>query len=368
MTTEAWSALAPYLARRLEGTDLAVRSVWQNTEGWSMETFSLAVEYTRGGARVSQDIILRREPVAGLLEPYDVSVEYRVLRALEGAGIAIPRAWFHEPDPSVFERPFYAMEKVDGSVHFMKQAAGPDYRLIKDDAERASLASDFLDNLARIHRVDWRAAGLGFLGDPGPGPGSALSQVGHWERVLARSGALEHPLVAFAARWLRRNAPDNDTPRLVHGDYRTGNFLHRQGRIRAVLDWEMVHVGDPHEDLAYALINLWRSPPPTNWVCHLLPEEEFLSRYQEASGIRVEPRKLAWYDVLNDFKSCGIISTAAHAFAQGRTTDMKPGVFGTLIDFALVTLAQHLDTAQQAATRGSAAPTTGTVPAQEGAR
>ena len=71
-----------FTPRGLGGTDLTVKSEWQNTEGWSMETFSLTVEYTRDGSRIESHIVLRRQPVSGLLEPYDVSTEYRVLDAL----------------------------------------------------------------------------------------------------------------------------------------------------------------------------------------------------------------------------------------------------------------------------------------------
>jgi aminoglycoside phosphotransferase (APT) family kinase protein len=343
MTLASDPRLASYLAEKLGGSDLTIRKVWQNTEGWSMETFSLAVEYTRDGGRLRQEIILRREPVGGLLEPYDVSYEYRILSALQGTGVTIPKTYWYEPDPAVFERPFYAMEKVDGEVHFLtRHNADPDYRLIPDDRERASLAEDFIANLARIHACDWRSLGLDFLGDPGPGKGSALRQTQHWEAVIERAGYRRKPLVTLAVNWLRNNAPENESVRIVHGDYRTGNFICKDRRIRAILDWEMTHLGDPHEDLVYVMGSLWRSPEPTNWVCHLLPEEEFLRRYEEESGTRVDRDKLAYCQVLLDLKAVGIITTATRAFADNRTPDLKPGAFGTLLDLAYAGLAQHL--------------------------
>ncbi len=335
--------LASYLAEKLEATHLHITDEWQNTEGWSMETFSLSLEYKKSGVPVQQNIILRRQPVSGLLEPYDASTEYRVLSALQDTGIALPETYWYEPDPTVFERPFYAMEKVDGEVHFLIQSADPDYRLIRDDRERESLAADFITHLVRIHTCDWRSLGLDFLGDPGGGKGSALCQTEYWEAVIDRAGHRNKPLVTLAVNWLRTNAPENDTPRLIHGDYRSGNYLYRDKRIRAILDWEMVHIGDPHEDLTYVLGQLWRSPPPTNWVCHLLPEEEFLRRYEEESGITVEPEKLHYCQVLNDLKAVGIISTAINAFVKNKTPDLRPGIFGSLLDMAYAGLAQHLD-------------------------
>jgi aminoglycoside phosphotransferase (APT) family kinase protein len=334
--------LAHYLAAKLGGTDLAIRREWQNTEGWSMETFSLAVEYTKDGKRVEQEIILRRQPVSGLLEPYDVSMEYRVLHALQDTGVAIPRTYWYEPDPGVFERPFYAMEKVEGQVHFVNLQTDPGYRLIPDDEERASIAEDFVANLARMHTCDWRTLGLGFLGDPGPGKGSALRQTEYWEDVIRRAGYRRKPLVALAINWLKDNAPQNDRVCLVHTDYRTGNYIYKDKRIRAVLDWEMAHLGDPHEDLVNILNPMWRSPPPTSWVSHLLPEQDFLKRYEELSGIAVEPEKMAYYQVFNALRSVGIITTGIQAFARGKTPDLRPGVIGTLLDLAYAGMAQHL--------------------------
>lgn len=336
--------LASYLANKLGGTDLTIKDVWQNTEGWSMETFSLTVDYAKDGATIEQEIILRRQPVSGLLEPYDASTEYRILSALQGTGVTIPKTYWYEPDPAVFERPFYAMEKVDGEVHFLsKHNTDPGYRLIPDDRERASLAEDFISNLVRIHACDWRSLGLDFLGDPGPGKGSALRQTEYWESVIERAGYRKKPLVTLAVNWLRNHAPENDRVRIVHGDYRTGNFIYRDKRIRAILDWEMTHLGDPHEDLVYVMGTLWRSSEPTNWVCHLLPEEEFLERYEDKSGMKVEKTKLEYYQILLDLKAVGIITTATRAFADNKTPDLKPGAFGTLLDLAYAGLAQHLD-------------------------
>ena len=94
MAIEAYFRLIPYLERKLGGTDLRIKDAWQNTEGWSMETFSLTLEYTKDSARIEQSIILRRQPISGLLEPYDASTEYRVLDALQPAGVAIPKTFW----------------------------------------------------------------------------------------------------------------------------------------------------------------------------------------------------------------------------------------------------------------------------------
>jgi aminoglycoside phosphotransferase (APT) family kinase protein len=320
--------LEHYLAEKLDAEGLSITSVWKNLEGWSMETFSIGLSYIKHGKRVEREIIIRKEPVSGLLEPYDASTEYRVLTALNHTDIAVPETYWYEPDPEVLGLPFYVMEKVEGEVHFWSLVLDPNWRLIPDDDERMSLARDFIHNIAGIHKADWRSLGLEFLGDPGPGTGSALAQVEYWEEMIVHAGFRNKPVVAYTVNWLKDNLVSNDRVTLVHGDYRTGNYIAREGHIAAVLDWEMVHLGDPIEDISYIIGTPWRSPRPNLWVSHLLPQEEFFARYEEASGIKIDREKLRFYHVLNNFKAIGIAGTAANAFKTKPNPDLRVGVFG----------------------------------------
>jgi len=333
-------AFVSYLAEKLKVDSLTITSEWQNTQGWSMETFSLGLECVKGGKSLEREIILRREPIGGLLEPYDVSVEYLVLSALQDTGILIPETYWYEPDPDVFERPFYAMEKVDGEVLTVPPRAEEEG--FPDDTQRTSLAKDFMSNIIGIHTCDWKSLGLDFLGDPGPGKGSAVKQIEYWENVIDRAGYRNHPIVALAANWLKANIPENDTVVLVHGDYRTGNYISKNNRIRAILDWEMVHLGDPHEDLAYIFIPVFRSPPPKYLASHLISEEEFIEIYEAETGMKVDQKKIGYYDCLIAFKVIGIAFTAAHSFATKENPDLRPGVFGQTMDKYLMLLALAL--------------------------
>jgi aminoglycoside phosphotransferase (APT) family kinase protein len=91
--------LTVYLATKLGAENLAITSYWQNLEGWSMETYSLGLSYRKDGRWIEDEIIIRKEPVAGLLDPYDASIEFRVIAAMMKAGVAVPRVYWHEPDP-----------------------------------------------------------------------------------------------------------------------------------------------------------------------------------------------------------------------------------------------------------------------------
>ncbi|MFO8058482.1 MAG: phosphotransferase family protein [bacterium] len=230
--TDYWPDFREYLANKLEAPGLEITSLWQNLEGWSMETYSIGVAYQKHGRAITDEIIIRKEPEAGLLDPYDASIEYRVLTALANTPVAVPRTRWYEPDPQVLGLPFYVMDKVEGHVHFWSINLDPDWKLIPDDAERESLARDFVKNIAAIHNANWRSLGLDFLEDPGPGTGAARLQVERWKEVIDRAGFGSHPIVAYASAWLFDNLVVCDSPCLVHGDYRTGNYIARNGRAR----------------------------------------------------------------------------------------------------------------------------------------
>lgn len=322
------SRVVAYMSERLGAEALSITSVWKNLEGWSMETYSLGLSYRKDGRPVEQDIIIRKEPATGLMDDnYDVSVEFRVLSALNKTEVAVPKTYWYEPDPEILGGPFYAMEKVEGEIPFPPPASfDPDFRLIPDDQERQSLGADFVRNLALIHTADWRGLGLDFLGVPGTGTGAALMEVEYWEDRIARAGFGRKPMVVYAADWLKDNLVVSDRISLVHGDYRSGNYIKRDGRILAILDWELVHLGDPLSDIAYNL-GPWRSAPPNSWVSHLLPEEEFLERYEEASGIKIDRHKLEFFHTLDKFKAVGIGCTAAGAWKNKQGLDLRIGVF-----------------------------------------
>jgi len=332
MTFFCRDKLKAYLSKKLDAEELSIGSTTRRIEGWSMETFSLGVSYFKDGKRIEKDLIIRMEPRSGLLEPYDALMEYKVLYQLHRAGLRVPEPYWYEPDPAVLGAPFYAMERVLGKVHqwsVFRAALDSSFRLIPDDEERLKLAQDFVDNIAMIHILDWQAWGLNFLKNPGPGTQSALSQVELWESVIERTGARNKPVVAYATNWLKDHLVENDQVRLLHGDYRPGNFVIREKRIVAILDWEMAHLGDPIEDVSYILGSPWRSAWPRKWVCHLLPEEDFFSLYEEKSGIRIDRDKLKFYNVLAEYKLMAVGFSAARIFSTQDNPDLRTGVIGT---------------------------------------
>src|SRR5437867_3403962 len=183
-----------------------------------------------------------------------------------------------------------------------------------DDAERAALGPEVAHALARLHAIDWRARGFQFLGVPRPGREAAERELGRWEERIRRSGLPVSPPLAEALLWCRRHAPATDAITLVHGDYRLGNFLvvHEAGgpRLSGILDWELVHLGDPLEDVAWCASPLWRAGTP--YASALLPPEEFAARWADASGRAARGQLFAVVDVLRNLRDRLEVKAALH--------------------------------------------------------
>ena len=152
------------------------------------------------------------------------------------------------------------------------------------------------------------------------------------------------PIVEHALAWLAANLPPDAERTLVHGDYRTGNFLvvrdGARSRLTGILDWEMVHVGDPIEDLGWAVSRLWRAQG--SFACCLAEPDDFVRMYERASGRRVERERLRFYQVLSAVKMLAIMLTGIRVFLDGRSKDVRMAIFDHQAPFLHVLLCVEL--------------------------
>lgn len=335
--------LERFLTRALGVDAVRVTALARSTEGFSQETFRFDVEIGRGTTAPTRTYVAKREPVAGLLEPYDLEPEFRVLHALSDDPFPSPPTPWFTRDPAVLERPFYVMECLPGDVPI--PAPTLDGRGPFTDRDRATLGPEVATALAALHAVDWRGRGLGFLGDPGPGRAAAARELARWETRIERSGLPADPAITAALVWLRAHVPSTGEITLVHGDYRLGNFLVTRdatgAHLAGVLDWEMVHLGDPIEDLAWCASPLWRAG--TEYASGMLPPAEMAAAYAAAAGRAVDPERFRFYDVLTLVKMIAIMETGIRAFNDGRTSDLRMAIFDHQLPFLLVVLAMTLD-------------------------
>lgn len=309
--------IAAYLAHAMPRVrDLVVDELARIYGGSSQETFRFRARWREAEGPVERRLILRRDAPAGLVVA-ERDLEYNVYRALAGQGVPIPGVHHLELDPRWLERPFFIMDLCPGKPG-SPFAPGDPY-----DGHGAAVGRQFWTILGRLAAIDHRAVGLETLRNGTLGGGYWAAELDRWETILDENEAVREPALRGALRWLRANPPaEPASPAIVHGDYRSGNFLFTpDGTISAILDWEMCHVGDPLEDVAWAIDPYW---PMTRH----LPLADGLAAWEAASGRVVDRAALDWWRVFSAVKACVIWTTAAASFASGRNRDMTIALSG----------------------------------------
>ena len=227
--------LAGFLARA-HGVPVRIERLRLLTGGASRQTWSFdAVIEHEGGTR-TLPLILRSDPRRSEVIAGDA--EYHLLEAAAAAGVAVPRV--HLMGDDSLGAPFYLMERVEGETIPRK--------LLRDDeyaGARRAMTAQLGAALARIHTIEPAAPGLDALAAPPAGVAPAAHEIDRHERVYRAITPDPHPAFELAFRWLRAHAPEGDERRLVHGDFRIGNVIFGPEGARAILDWELAHIGDP---------------------------------------------------------------------------------------------------------------------------
>lgn len=256
--------------RRILGGQGAVENLQRLTGGANMESWSF--DYAGAG------YVLRRSPSAELMagRAYGHDVEAAIVRAAFAAGVKAPEI-VGEIDPTDQLGTGYLMRRVEAEVNPARILANPP----------ASLHADFARELATIHAVP--LATLPALPET-----SAASLYSDLKARFVTYGG-DRPVMALAFRWLEERLPSPVAPVLLHGDFRMGNIMADADGLAAVLDWELAHVGDRHQDLAFGCINSWRFghiDKPAFGVGQL---EDFWQAYAEQSGVQVDPERFRWW-------------------------------------------------------------------------
>jgi aminoglycoside phosphotransferase (APT) family kinase protein len=261
--------LAAALEARLGGTVAGLRRL---SGGASRETWSFTLD--------GRPLILRRDPPraarsAGMLREADL------FRAAAAAGVPVPELFDASDDPAVVGSAFLVMAHVDGETIPRK--------ILRDDEfapARPLLARQCGEVLARLHSIPLESV-----------PGlEDLDQVAQYRAVLDGVGQ-PHPTFELAFRWLEANRPPSARRAVVHGDFRNGNLIVGPEGVRAVLDWELAHAGDPMEDLGWLCVKSWRfgvDLPVGGFGTY----DELIDGY----GGDVDRDALRWWEVLGNLK------------------------------------------------------------------
>jgi aminoglycoside phosphotransferase (APT) family kinase protein len=277
---------------RTWGEDVSIHDLRRLSGGATSETWSFDARH--GSEPTIERLVLRRTRA-------NTVDEGALLRAAAVAGVPVPRVVLDIARGLVLER-------IDGETI--------PRRILRDDAlagVRRELATQCGRILARLHRVPVDA--VPGLERPDPLP--------TWRAMLDGLGD-PHPAFELAFRWLHDNEPESASRSIVHGDFRNGNLVVGSDGVRAVLDWELAHIGDPMEDLGWLCVKAWRFGVNDRRVGGFGDEDDLFAAYEDAGGGPVDPAVVRWWEVLGTLKwgiMC-IVQAATHLSGAVRSVEL----------------------------------------------
>ena len=302
--------LQSYLGR-LWGRAVQVENLTRIPGGASRETYRF--EALVDGQ--SKGLILRRDPVGSLIDT-DRRLEFLAYQSFFGRGVPAPEPVALEMGETELERPFFIMGRIDGG-----KAASP-FTQEPYGVHAETIGVQFFTTLGVIAGTDPVGLPISEVADMPTVDNCWSTALDYWSGVIAADELHPQPIVWAAIRRLRRNPPPPAQKiSVVHGDYRTGNFLHDgEGKIIAILDWEMAHLGDPMEDLGWALDPLWGHFDEAR-IGGMMPRQQALALWERTSGLKVDARALDWWSLFNAVKGQAIWTSSAREFRDGGGKD-----------------------------------------------
>ena len=316
--------LRVYLESNIDGfgRDMVVQQI---KGGASNPTFKLTAQGPDGPLRY----VLRKKPPGQLLaSAHQVDREYRVMKALHGTGVPVPRMRHLCNDPEIIGTGFYVMDFLDGRI--FRDATLPGV----SKSDRTAIYDELNATLAKLHKVDYEAVGLGDFGRPG----------GYFERQVARwikqyRGAESEPIPAMEAliEQLPNLIPPDNSVSIAHGDYRLENVMFHptEPRLIAVLDWELCTIGHPLADIAYNCF-LWHSEAQSwgslvgvDFAATGIPTEaEYRDAYCRRTGRAAIPH-WNFYVAFGIFRLASISQGVYRRVLNGNASTDRPAINGT---------------------------------------
>lgn len=238
--------------------------------------------------------MLRRDPPGHVIESSRAG-EFTLLEAAAAAGVPVPRARWCADDADGLGSAF-VMDFVAGETIARKLLRDAGYA-----AARAALPEQLASALAAIHRMDTDAPALAHLTRPDAGTTPASAELARFDGIYRAITPDPHPAFELALRWLGARTPAPRRVAVVHGDYRVGNVIVGPEGLRAVIDWELTHIGDPMEDVGWLCVRSWRfgAALPVGGLCE---RARFFEAYEHAGGDPVDPAVARWWEVFGNLR------------------------------------------------------------------
>ncbi len=309
--------IAAHLEQQTSG-EVTVTQVRPLIGGACQDNFRVDVTMTAGELIGDHRLVLRHDAPSSLDGSLRRDAEFVVIRAAHDAGVKTPKArWL-------------AKDLLDaGYGYFLEWASGIAIgrRVVRNPElaqARELLPGQLAEQMARIHAITpsthpdlpLSALGAQFDGDP---TSSALKGLRHLIDELAQP----HVAMEVGFDWLNKTRPKDAETSLVHGDFRTGNFLVLPSGLSALLDWEFAHWGSPAEDIAWLCVRDWRFGVLDRPVGGFATRDTFYAAYEAASKRRVDPDEVHWWEVCGNLRWAAGAAQQGERYLSGKQTDIE---------------------------------------------
>lgn len=301
---DALNAIAPQLGGR------AITGLRRLSGGASQETWAFELD----GAR---PLILRRKPAGAASTTGNVNplaTEAALIRAATIQGAPVPEV-LHVSDPGSDIGEAYVMAAIAGETLGKRIAQGEAFAAV-----RPKLAYQCGEALAKIHAIPLK-------GLPELATSSALDELNKYETVYRTLGA-RRPILEAAFKWLKDRAPPLDRPVMLHGDFRNGNIMfHPEVGVASILDWELVHIGDPAEDMGWLCTASWRfggAKPVGGFGDYA----DLLAGYEAAGGVPIALDRVLYWQMLGSLKWGVMCEGMYSSYANGSDTSVERPMIG----------------------------------------
>lgn len=308
-------ALQRFLAQAKGEPGLEITALTRLAGGTVQQNWRVDVAWPGNAARW----VLRTAEALGVDDSLGAAQEYEVMKAAHAATVKLPAPLWGCVDPTVLGQDFFVMDFLDGLVEPHK-LFGPAL-----DGCREAIVEQVGEQLGRLQAVRPASGVLPFL-DPPP-KHVALDTITKL-RACLDSHELPHPAIEFGLRWLERQAPPPGPVVLCHGDFRTGNYMVDDDRLQGILDWELGHWGDPHEDLGWFCQRFFRFGKVRNEAGGMAGRQPLLRGYERASGRRVDPEVMAYWDVMAVVKWAVVSLQQAARYTSGAVAAFELALVG----------------------------------------
>lgn len=323
LTTGDFAALEAWAAKATAAQKVEVARAEKLSGGAVQENWRIDVLVEGGLHAGAHRWALRTDAAASLAVSLDRTAEFGVVSAAHEAGVKVAAPIARCEDAGIIGAQFMIQAFVMGE--------GQGRRLTRDphvDEWGPHVARQLGEELAKVHRIRPERGGLGFLPQPMLSP--AKSEVARLRAALDNA-ADPRPALEYVLTWLHDNDPGSDVLTLVHGDYRTGNYLVDEGDLAAILDWEFAHWGDPHEDIGWLTAKCWRFGQNAKAAGGIAPLAPFLEGYRSVAHNGIDESLLPYWQILAAARWAAIAVLQGDRYRLGGENSLELALTGLMV-------------------------------------